>query len=243
MTDLVRMGVSDKLAYAENMAGSNLLPKAYQRNPNNLLFAIEYAEALGIPPINAITSIHVINGKPTASADLMATLIRRAGHKLRVVGDDTYAEATLIRADDPDFEFKARWDMDKARKAGLNTPTWKSYPAAMLRSRAISEVARQGASDALNGVVYTPEEFGDESAWGKVRGTRTDTPAPAAAAALLEEDVIEEAPDDDPALPPEQLATMSVDGLRTHYTARQNAGATTEELEHIKALATTNKEN
>lgn len=243
MTDLVRMGVSDKLAYAENMAGSNLLPKAYQRNPNNLLFAIEYAEALGIPPINAITSIHVINGKPTASADLMATLIRRAGHKLRVVGDDTYAEATLIRADDPDFEFKARWDMDKARKAGLNTPTWKSYPAAMLRSRAISEVARQGASDALNGVVYTPEEFGDESAWGKVRGTRTDTPAPAAAAALLEEDVIEEAPDDDPALPPEQLAAMSVDELRTHYTARQQAGATPEELEHIKALATTNKEN
>lgn len=46
-----------------------------------------------------------------------------------------------------------------------------------------------------------------------------------------------------PALPQEALAAMSVDELRTHYTARQNAGATTEELDSIKALATTNKEN
>jgi hypothetical protein len=30
----------------------------------------------------------------------------------------------------------------------------------MLRSRAITEVARQGASDALYGVVYSPEEMG-----------------------------------------------------------------------------------
>jgi len=151
-----------KMDYAKSLSHSNLLPKSYQGNPANLLFALEYADALGVQPIHAITSIHVISGKPTASADLMASVVRRAGHKLRVTGDDTYAEATLIRADDPDFAFTARWDLAKARTAGLNTPTWKNYPGAMLRSRAITEVIRAGAPDAMFGLVYTPEELGAE---------------------------------------------------------------------------------
>ena len=46
-----------------------------------------------------------------------------------------------------------------------------------------------------------------------------------------------------PALAPDVLATMSVDELRTHYTARQNAGATPDELAQIAALATETKEN
>lgn len=45
------------------------------------------------------------------------------------------------------------------------------------------------------------------------------------------------------ALAPDVLATMSVDELRTHYTARQNAGATPDELAQIAALATETKEN
>lgn len=153
----------EKIQYAKAMADSNLLPRHYQRQPANLLIALEYAEAFGISPINAISSVFVIDGKPSASADLIAALVRRAGHKLRVTGDDTTATATIIRADDPDFEYTATWDMAKAKQANLTGKgTWKSYPAALLRARAITEVARMGASDALFGVIYTPEEVGAE---------------------------------------------------------------------------------
>jgi hypothetical protein len=158
---LRQSSLSEKIQYAKAMADSNLLPRHYQKQPANLLIALEYAEAFGISPINAISSVFVIDGKPSASADLIAALVRRAGHKLRVEGDDTHATATLIRADDPEFEYVAAWDMDKARQAGLtNKGTWKSYPGALLRARAITEVARMGASDALFGVIYTPEEVG-----------------------------------------------------------------------------------
>jgi hypothetical protein len=164
MTELVPANtMSAKIEYAKALAHSNLLPKQYQQQPANLLYALEYADALGVSPINAITSIHVIEGKPSASADLIAAMIRRAGHKLRVSGNDQSARAVLIRADDPEFEYVAEWTMDKARAAGVtNKSVWKNYPSAMLRSRAITEVARMGASDALFGVVYTPEELGAE---------------------------------------------------------------------------------
>ena len=109
----------EKMEWARAMASATLLPRNYQNNPGNLLFAVEYADTLGIPRISALTSIHVIDGKPTASSDLIASLVRRAGHKLRVEGDDTYAEAVIIRADDPDYVPKpVRWDEQKARQAG-----------------------------------------------------------------------------------------------------------------------------
>jgi hypothetical protein len=90
-------------------------------------------------------------------------MVRKAGHRLRVTGDDRTATAHLIRADDPDFTYEAIWTLDRARVAGLaGKNVWKNYPAAMLRARAITEVARMGASDALYGLVYTPEELGAE---------------------------------------------------------------------------------
>lgn len=155
--------LAEMMEWSKAMSTGDMLPRQYRGNPANLMFACEYADALGIPRINALTSIHVIDGKPTASADLIASLVRKAGHKLRVEGDDTYAEATIIRADDPDYVPKpVRWDEAKARKAGKwgSKGPWTNYPAAMLRSRAITEAARMWASDALYGVIYTAEELG-----------------------------------------------------------------------------------
>lgn len=157
--------LGQQIEFAKALAPSGLLPKEYQQNPANLLFALQYAEALDVKPIHAITSIHVINGKPSASAELIASVVRRAGHKLRVTADDREATATLIRADDQSFEYTATWDLKRAQTAGLTSnPTWKKFPAAMLRSRAITEVCRMGASDALYGVTHTPDELGGEFA-------------------------------------------------------------------------------
>lgn len=151
----------EQMEFARVLAASKLLPKDYQQNPANVLYAIQYAQALNIEPIHALTSIHVINGKPSASADLIAGLVRRAGHRLRITSTDEKAVASIFRADDPDFEYRAEWTMEKAKRAELlSNPSWKKYPAAMLRSRAITEVARQAASDALFGVSYSSEELG-----------------------------------------------------------------------------------
>jgi hypothetical protein len=162
MSDLVCADdLGAKVIYAKHLAQAGLLPKAYQGQPGNVLLAVEMGESLGIPTMTAISSIHIVDGKPTASAGLMSALVRRAGHRLRVTGDDTHAVAEIVRADDPDFTFRAEWTMDRAKAAGLTGKgVWKSYPAAMLKARAISEVARDACQEALSGVIYTPEELG-----------------------------------------------------------------------------------
>lgn len=151
----------EKMQYAKALAASGMLPGQYRQQPANLLYALEYAESLGLHPMAAITGIHVIEGKPSASAALISALVRRAGHKLRVRGNDTEAVAQIIRSDDPDYTFEVRWTMARAEQAGLaRKQVWKNYPAAMLKARAITEVARDACEEALSGMHYTPEELG-----------------------------------------------------------------------------------
>lgn len=147
--------------YARKLAASELLPAAYQGKPQNVLVAIEFGRSVGIDPITAINMVHTIKGKPTASAQLMGALVRRAGHKLRVSWDGTTAVAEVIRSDDPDYVFRSAWTMDRAREAGLTgNATYKTFGPNMLKARAISEVARDACPEVLAGIAYTPDELG-----------------------------------------------------------------------------------
>jgi hypothetical protein len=162
--------------FAQLLADADLLPRQFVNKPANVLYAVEYGRTLGITPIAAITGIHVIEGKPSASAGLIGGLVRQAGHKLRVKSDGkSWATAQIVRADDPDFTYECTWDLERAAQASLceiknNKPwardrngkptAWEKYPAAMLKARAITEVARDACEDVLFGLHYTPEELG-----------------------------------------------------------------------------------
>ena len=156
-----RNSVTAKLTYAKALSDSGLLPQAYRNKPANVLYAMEFGEMLGLSPMAAITGVHIIEGKPSASSALISALVRRAGHRLRVTGDDKKATASITRSDDPGFEFTSTWTIERAKQAGLvNKDVWKKYPAAMLKARAVTEAARDACEEALSGMHYTPEELG-----------------------------------------------------------------------------------
>jgi hypothetical protein len=157
----------DMVRYAEHLADANLLPAQYRQRPANVLYAMEYGRTLGITPLAAITGIHVIEGKPSASAALISGLVRQAGHKLRVRGNSQSATAQIIRSDDPDFTYEVTWELRRSNSGNpsaedaklLNKDVWQKYPAAMLKARAISQVARDACEEVLFGLHYTPEEL------------------------------------------------------------------------------------
>lgn len=181
---VVSSRLTERMTYAKALAHASLLPRQYRNEPANVLLAMEYGDALGLTAIAAIQGIHVIEGKPSASAQLIGALVRRAGHRLRVElsPDGTAATATIIRADDPDFPFVCTWTMDRARAAGLLSKaggTWSTYPQAMLKARAITEVARDACPEVLSGVAYTPEELGADDTPTATATWETHEPAPA----------------------------------------------------------------
>lgn len=177
--------LDQRVEYVQRIAAACIVPDAYRGNAANAFVAAETGVALGLEPLQALQSIAVIKGKATLSSDLMAAVIRGAGHKLRVTENGPESvTVTLIRRDDPDFKYTVTWDREKATRAGLwgQKGPWSQYPTQMLRARAISEVARQGASETLMGMIYTPEDFntGDIVEAEIVHADTHPAPAPAA---------------------------------------------------------------
>lgn len=165
-------------AYAEHLAKSVLLPSHYRRQPENILWAVEFGRMLSIPAMTAMLGVYVVDGSPTARASLIGFLVRRAGHKLRVRGGQSWKEpafAEIIRKDDPDFTFRSDWTVQRAHESRLlrlegglpvardsrgKPMPWERFTPALLKARAITEVARDACQDALFGLQYTPEELG-----------------------------------------------------------------------------------
>ena len=162
-----RADLDARIRYATLISDARGLLPSGINNPAQALLIFEQAAALGIPPITGLSQIHIISGKPTMSAGLMSGLIRQAGHKLRVwtegSGEQLVAKAELVRADDPDFTFKVEFSIADAKNAGLYPgkpdSNWRKWPRSMVKARATSEIAREGATDVFLGSIYTPEEL------------------------------------------------------------------------------------
>jgi hypothetical protein len=161
---LGQMTPHDAWKFAEALAGARLLPQEYQNNPGSVLWAMEYGRALGLDVVTTITTIHVIKGKPTQSADLMLSRAREAGHRVRIKSERERCVVSIVRHDDPEDENVVEWTLADARTAGLfpgkSDSNWAKYPRAMLRARAIAECVRIACPEVLHGAIYTAEEMG-----------------------------------------------------------------------------------
>jgi hypothetical protein len=148
---------------ADVIAKSGLAPRAVSTPEKVLVIAMKGRE-LRVPAMQALSHIHVIEGRPTMSAELMVALVLRAGHKLRVI--ESSAKRCVVegvRADDPRHASREEFTMEDARAAGVaNKQVWKQYPKAMLRARATSALCRYMFPDTLMGASLTPEELGAE---------------------------------------------------------------------------------
>ena len=134
------------------------VPKALRGDPHSVLACILTGEELGLGPMQSLRMVNVIEGRPTASAELMRALVNRAGHRLSVV-EATDDHVTLYgRRKDTGADATVTWTLKDAQRAKLTgNPAWGKYPRSMLLARATSELCRQIFSDVIGGL-YTPEE-------------------------------------------------------------------------------------
>lgn len=142
-------------------AASGLIP--IKDSKQALIIALKGRE-LNIPPMQAFSQISVVNGKPTLAAELQLSLIYRAFPDARINFIETTTSCSIesYRPHNP-TAFKCSFSLEDAKNAGLlNKDSWKKYPNAMLRARAISIMARAQFPDALMGFSHTAEELGAE---------------------------------------------------------------------------------
>ncbi len=145
----------EKLAHA--FAASGFFQDA--RDAAQAMVKIQAGRELGVPAIASMTSINVIKGRITMSAQLMAGLLQRAGYRLVTTWQGNEA-CTVEVSDSQGVLGSASFSLEDARRAGLSGQNWSKYPRNMLYARAVSNAARWYAPGVLLGV-YTPEELED----------------------------------------------------------------------------------
>ena len=222
-----------RLASALRQA-SGFLP-SHLRTEGEIVAVILAGRELGLPPMVALRSVHLIKGKVVLAADVQLGLMRRAGVRVRWLKDGTDGEAVLELTRTGDAPHVQRFTMEMAKQAGLlSNDTWRKHPAAMLRARCVSAAGKAYMPDALAGC-YVPGEL-DEVEPAPVLSVVPALPAQTAPAAEERPQTPAPAPKALPAgpegVPPDAPAQTvdSWDAAREMFVGKLKATTTVDEM-------------
>lgn len=152
--------------------------------PEKATIAIMHGMEVGMPPMAALQSIAVVNGRPTIWGDGALALVRASG--LLAAFDewsegtgDAYTAFCRVRRKGEQRDVVSKFSVAQAKASGLWTkrgqngqPTpWQTYPERMLQMRARAYALRDTFADVLRGLGIA-EEVRDTETIGS-EATRT----------------------------------------------------------------------
>ncbi|MAH49090.1 hypothetical protein CMI37_24915 [Candidatus Pacearchaeota archaeon] len=164
LTKFEPSNLGELMQYAEFIAGSALVPKAYRGNPGSIVIAVQMGETVGLKCGQALQNIAVIGGRATIWGDAVLALCLAAPGCIDIIEDDiaTIKEnqaATCIakRRNRPDKT--CTFSVEDAKKAGLwgKDGPWQTNPNRMLQMRARGFACRDQFPDALRGLSMREE--------------------------------------------------------------------------------------
>ena len=173
--DVIRPVVS----LSEHVASTSFVPKGLRDNAPAVAAAILHGRELGLPPMTSLAQTHVIEGKPTLSAEGLRALVLAAGHDVEVT-ETTGSRCTMRgRRRGSSTWTEITWTIDQARAANLtNKDNWRRHPRQMLQARASSELCRLVFPDVCHGM-GAAEELADELEGDGTAGASTEQPSTA----------------------------------------------------------------
>ena len=137
-------------------------------------------QELGIPPFAAMSGIHIIQGKPTIGAGLMAAKIKGSNkYDYKVVQADEKA-CIIDFYQGKDKIGTSSFTIEDAKKAG--TKNIDKFPKNMLFARAISNGVKWFTPDIYDSPVYVPEEMQDITVDAEIEVIKEADPLEAAKA-------------------------------------------------------------
>ncbi|WP_104019087.1 recombinase RecT [Roseovarius nitratireducens] len=160
MADLTPKTLDEAMRFADILSGSSIIPKDYQGKPGNVLVAIQWGYELGLPPMQAMQNIAVINGRPSIWGDAMLALVQASG-KLEYINEDVGddgASCTVKRKGQANSVTR-EFTRDDAQQASLlnKQGPWTQYPKRMMQMRARGFALRDTFADVLRGVAMAEE--------------------------------------------------------------------------------------
>ncbi len=153
----------DPMALGKALAASGLFKDA--QDENKAFVKVVAGMEMGFGSIAAMTGIHIIEGKPTLGANLLAALVkrdRRYDYRVQTLTDQECSLEFFERGSEAwqsSGVSTFTWD-DAVRAQVTGKAVWSRYPRNMLFARALSNGVGFYCPDLTAGSpVYTPEEM------------------------------------------------------------------------------------
>ncbi len=142
------------MTISKAFAESGMFPDA--KSAAQAFVKISAGNEIGVPPFQSMSGIHIIQGRLTIGAGLMASVLKGSGkYDYKASQGADYCEIEVFQSGKSIG--KSKFTTEDAKKAG--TKNMDKFPQNMLFARAISNAVKWYAPDVFNGPVYTPEEF------------------------------------------------------------------------------------
>lgn len=163
-SNLVPKGFKEAMEMANVLAKSNVVPKEMIGRPESCFVAIGFGMELGLPPLQAIQNIMVVNGRPSIWGDAALALVKASGQVQSIEEDapdialkQKYGRCKIVTHDGQVTE--RRFSIEDAQRAKLWTKEgpWQTYPGRMLQMRARSWALRDAAPQVLKGIQFREE--------------------------------------------------------------------------------------
>lgn len=153
---------------AAQVANTEFVPRALRNKPDAITAAVLFGRELEMPPMHALSNIHMVEGKPTLAAETMRAMVLAAGHEIgygEVSG--SICEVKGRRSGATEWTI-VRWSIADAQRAGVaKKDVWVKYPRQMLTARATAELCRMIFPDVTHNIRATEElEDGGEELLG-----------------------------------------------------------------------------
>ena len=161
--EIVKSSLTEIMSIGKAFAESGMFPDI--KTASQAVVKIQAGAEMGIPPFAAMSGIHIIAGKPTVGAGLMAANVKGSGkYDYRVVESTDKIcsiEFYQLAAKDSKTAYEkigsSSFTIEDAKKAG--TKNIDKFPKNMLFARAISNGVKWFCPDIFNGPVYVTEEM------------------------------------------------------------------------------------
>jgi len=159
-----QLPTTEIMSIGKAFAESGLFPDIKQAA--QAIVKIQAGQEMGIAPFAAMTGIHLIQGKPTVGAGIIASRIKASGKYNYKVKEMSETNCSLDFYEGAQFIGNSSFSIQDAKKA--ETKNIGKFPRNMLFARAISNGQKWYCPDVFSCSVYTPEELSQ---------TAEDTPA------------------------------------------------------------------
>lgn len=131
------------------------------KSASQAVVKIQAGAEIGIPPFAALTGIHIIQGKPSIGAGIMASRVKGSGKYDYKVIEQSDKNCSIDFYQGAEKIGNSAFSIEDAKKA--LTKNIDKFPKNMLFARAMSNGVKWYTPDIFSGPVYTPEEMANDT--------------------------------------------------------------------------------